>query len=84
MTCVAGWFNHRRVTAFGVVFTGSSIGVVVFPIMVSHLIREVGYAWTMRISALLSWLSSSSRTSPSELTNLRRPEKSPCPNSQSP
>lgn len=53
MTCVAGWFNHRRGTALGVVFTGSSIGGVVFPIMVSHLIREVGYAWTMRISAFL-------------------------------
>ena len=35
------------------VFTGSSIGGVVFPIMVSHLIRNVGFGWAMRICAFL-------------------------------
>ncbi len=33
--------------------TGSSIGGVVFPIMVSRLIASVGYGWAMRISAFL-------------------------------
>lgn len=53
VTCVAGWFNHRRGAAFGILFTGSSIGGVIFPIMLSYLIREVGYGWAMRISAFL-------------------------------
>jgi MFS transporter, MCT family, aspergillic acid transporter len=48
---VAGWFNKNRGFAFGMLATGSSLGGVVFPIMVSRLIREVGYGWAMRISA---------------------------------
>ena len=53
ITCVAGWFNRKRGAAFGIVFTGSSIGGVVFPIMVSHLIRNIGFGWAMRICAFL-------------------------------
>ena len=53
ITCLAGWFNRKRGAAFGIVFTGSSIGGVVFPIMVSHLIRSVGFGWAMRICAFL-------------------------------
>lgn len=49
MTCAAGWFNKKRGAAFGVMFTGSSIGGVIFPIMVSRLIDEVGFGWSMRI-----------------------------------
>ncbi|KAF7557994.1 hypothetical protein G7Z17_g280 [Cylindrodendrum hubeiense] len=56
VSCVTGWFNHRRGAAFGILFTGSSIGGVIFPIMVSTLIREVGYGWTMRICAFLMLL----------------------------
>ncbi|CAM1510757.1 Fc.00g082700.m01.CDS01 [Cosmosporella sp. VM-42] len=53
LSCVAGWFNHRRGAAFGILFTGSSIGGIVFPITLSHLIRKVGYGWAMRIAAFL-------------------------------
>ena len=53
LTCAAGWFNRKRGAAFGLLFTGSSIGGVVFPIMVSHLIRNVGFGWAMRICAFL-------------------------------
>lgn len=52
-TSLHGWFNRRRGAAFGIVFTGSSTGGVVFPIMVSHLIREVGFPWAMRTCAFL-------------------------------
>ncbi|EXJ96412.1 hypothetical protein A1O1_01538 [Capronia coronata CBS 617.96] len=52
-TCVLGWFTRKRGLAFGILFTGSSVGGVVFPIMISRLIREVGYGWAMRISAFL-------------------------------
>lgn len=52
-TCIHGWFSTKRGAAFGILFTGSSVGGVVFPIMISHLIREVGFGWAMRISAFL-------------------------------
>ncbi|KAH8885867.1 MFS general substrate transporter [Thozetella sp. PMI_491] len=53
LNAVSGWFTGKRGTAFGILFTGSSIGGIVFPIMVSNLIREVGYAWAMRVCAFL-------------------------------
>ncbi|KAJ4408425.1 hypothetical protein N0V82_009690 [Gnomoniopsis sp. IMI 355080] len=49
VTCAAGWFNKKRGAAFGIMFTGSSLGGIVFPIMVTRLISEVGFPWTMRI-----------------------------------
>ncbi|KIW20635.1 hypothetical protein PV08_01211 [Exophiala spinifera] len=52
-TSVQGWFSKRHGAAFGVLFTGSSAGGIVFPIMVSHLIREVSFGWAMRVSAFL-------------------------------
>lgn len=53
MTCAAGWFRRRSSTALGILFTGSSVGGVVFPIMVSHLIPKLGYGWAMRICAFV-------------------------------
>jgi len=37
----------------GLVTAGSSLGGVILPIMVVHLIPEVGFGWTMRICAFL-------------------------------
>ncbi len=37
----------------GILSTGSSIGGVVFPIMVSRLIASVGYGWAMRTCAFM-------------------------------
>lgn len=53
MNCAAGWFNKKRGAALGVMFAGSSIGGVIFPIMVSHLIERVGFGWAMRICGFL-------------------------------
>nr|WNT93880.1 putative MFS transporter [Emericellopsis sp.] len=53
LNCIHGWFTTKRGAAFGIQSTGSSVGGVVFPIMVPHLIREVGYGWAMRISGFL-------------------------------
>lgn len=50
---VSTWFKERRAFALGIVFSGSSLGGVIFPIMVNKLIPEVGSGWTMRISAFL-------------------------------
>ena len=53
VTCVIGWFDQRRGAAFGILFTGSSLRGVVFPIMLSHPIREIGFGWAMRIAAFI-------------------------------
>lgn len=53
MSTNATWFFRRRALAFGLMAAGSSIGGVVFPVMVSHLIPQVGFPWTMRICAFL-------------------------------
>lgn len=43
------WFKKRRAFAIGVQSTGSSIGGVIFPIMIKKLLVEIGYGWTMRL-----------------------------------
>jgi MFS family permease len=53
VTSVATWFQHRRALALGITVSGSSLGGVIFPIMVDHLTGEVGFGWTMRICAFL-------------------------------
>ena len=50
---VTTWFWKYRALAFGVTASGSSIGGVVIPIMVSKLIPEIGFPWTMRAAAFL-------------------------------
>jgi MFS family permease len=51
MNCVHGWFSTKRSTAFGIVMTGASVGGILLPVMLTRLIRELGFPWSMRISA---------------------------------
>lgn len=53
MSTIHAWFDKNRGAAFGVLSTGSSIGGVIFPIMVSRLIKEVGFGWAMRTCGFL-------------------------------
>lgn len=53
MSSVVSWFFKRRAAAFGIMVSGSSLGGVVLPIMVNHMIREVGFPWAMRAVAFL-------------------------------
>ncbi|KAJ5682414.1 hypothetical protein N7462_005579, partial [Penicillium macrosclerotiorum] len=53
MNSIPSWFNKKRGAAYGIVSTGSSIGGVIFPIMISRLINEIGYPWAMRTAAFL-------------------------------
>lgn len=50
---VSTWFAKRRAFALGIMASGSSLGGVVLPIMVSHLIPQVGFGWAMRVCAFL-------------------------------
>ena len=51
--CVTTWFFKRRAVAFGIAASGSSLGGVIFPIMVQRLVLDVGFPWTMRICAFM-------------------------------
>lgn len=51
--CVSGWFERRRGLAFGALATGSSLGGVIFPLMLTRLIASVGYGWAMRTGAFI-------------------------------
>ncbi|KAK6582564.1 hypothetical protein PZA11_004972 [Diplocarpon coronariae] len=53
MSSVGTWFFRNRATAFGIMASGSSLGGVILPIMVSKLIPRIGYAWTMRAVAFM-------------------------------
>ena len=47
------WFLRRRALALGIVASGSSLGGVIFPIMVQRLLPQIGFAWSMRAAAFL-------------------------------
>ncbi|KAF7304312.1 MFS domain-containing protein [Mycena chlorophos] len=53
LSVVGHWFRKKRGIAFGFSAIGSSVGGTVFPIAIHKLIPQVGFAWTMRIVALL-------------------------------
>jgi MFS family permease len=48
---VAQYFDKRRAAALGIMVSGSSIGGVVFPIVLSKLLNDsdIGFGWSMRI-----------------------------------
>lgn len=54
MTSVSSWFQKRRPLAFGIMTSGSSLGGIIFPIMVNRLANQVGFGWAMRVSAFLN------------------------------
>jgi MFS family permease len=47
------FFLRKRGAAYGVMAAGSGLGGIIIPIMASHLIPEIGFAWTMRTIAFL-------------------------------
>jgi len=53
MSSVGTWFYKNRAAAFGVMASGSSLGGVIYPIMVTKLIPEIGFPWTMRAAAFM-------------------------------
>ncbi|MCJ1307749.1 hypothetical protein MMC25_001397 [Agyrium rufum] len=53
MSSVGTWFFRNRALAYGVMASGSSLGGVIFPILVQQLIPKIGFPWTMRVAAFL-------------------------------
>ncbi|KAK0565062.1 hypothetical protein OC844_001399 [Tilletia horrida] len=58
LTCTAHWFIQNRGLALGVVASGSSLGGVVWPIVLNRLIHRnlggVGFPWALRISGFIA------------------------------
>ncbi|RMZ86346.1 hypothetical protein DV736_g6428, partial [Chaetothyriales sp. CBS 134916] len=74
-TCVSTWFLEKRGAALGLVVMGSSIGGVIFPIMLIHLVPQIGFGWAMRACAfvILSLLIVANLTVRSRIPPTRRP-----------
>lgn len=53
MSSVSTWFFKNRALAFGVMASGSSLGGVIFPIMVQRIVDDSGLGWALRASAFL-------------------------------
>jgi MFS family permease len=51
ISCISTWFFKNRAAAYGITASGSSLGGVIFPIMVTKLIPQIGFGWTMRVCA---------------------------------
>lgn len=53
MTAPQTYFRQKRGIVGGLTVAGSSLGGVIFPLVVQHLLPQVGYGWTMRICAFM-------------------------------
>jgi MFS family permease len=47
------WFRKKRALSYGIIATGSSMGGVLFPIMLNRLFAQVGFKWAVRIAAFV-------------------------------
>ncbi|KAJ7643878.1 MFS general substrate transporter [Roridomyces roridus] len=46
-------FKRRRALAAGIGLSGSSVGAMIFPIMINHLLPKIGFAKTVRATAYI-------------------------------
>ncbi|KAM5354202.1 hypothetical protein ACJ41O_000852 [Fusarium nematophilum] len=55
LAAVPQWFNAKRGAAMGLAVAGSSLGAVVFPIVLSNLLTktDLGFGWSVRITAFV-------------------------------
>jgi MFS family permease len=50
---VGTYFSTRRSTAMGITATGSSIGGIIYPIVLKRLIQDIGFRWAVRVMAFI-------------------------------
>ncbi|EFQ33698.1 major facilitator superfamily transporter [Colletotrichum graminicola] len=50
---VSTWFLKKRGAALGIVAAGSSLGGIVFPVLIINLLPRVGFGWTLRCCAFV-------------------------------
>lgn len=51
---LAQYFSTRISTAIGLSVSGSSLGGVIYPIMLNRLVQEVGFPWAVRIIGFMA------------------------------
>ncbi|KAF4568336.1 hypothetical protein EYR40_010261 [Pleurotus pulmonarius] len=56
LSLVGHYFSRRRALAMGIVAAGSSAGGVCLPIMFTRLFKSIGFAWSVRVAALITLL----------------------------
>ncbi|OAQ98871.1 hypothetical protein LLEC1_07967 [Akanthomyces lecanii] len=50
---VSQWFSTRTPLAIGISVSGSSIGAIIYPIMLQRLKGSIGFPWTVRIMGFM-------------------------------
>lgn len=53
LAVVAHWFEVKRGLASGITFVGSSVGGIVFPLILKPMLQNMSWAWSSRIIALV-------------------------------
>ncbi|KAF8955854.1 MFS general substrate transporter [Flammula alnicola] len=54
LASISTHFSKYRATALGVAVAGSSLGGVVYPVMIQGLLEHIGFGWGVRIIGLVS------------------------------
>ncbi|OQD99580.1 hypothetical protein PENSOL_c006G06856 [Penicillium solitum] len=49
LAVISHWFNRRRGTATGIAMAGSSLGGIIFPIILRPALDNLGWTWALRI-----------------------------------
>lgn len=50
------WFDKRRGTAIGIIFSGAGVGGTVFPILIGKMLDTLGFGWTLRVVAVYTYI----------------------------
>ncbi|KAL0938465.1 monocarboxylate permease-like protein [Colletotrichum truncatum] len=53
MAATPQYFFKKRGAAMGIAIAGSSVGAVVFPIVLSELLEKVGFGWAVRVCGFI-------------------------------
>jgi MFS family permease len=53
MAATPQYFNKKRGAAMGLAIAGSSLGAIVFPIVLSQLLDKIGFGWAVRTCAFI-------------------------------
>lgn len=53
-SAISEWFEKKRAFALGIAVAGSSVGGILWPIIIDKLLNSVGESWTHRILGLIA------------------------------
>ncbi|KAK9315121.1 major facilitator superfamily domain-containing protein [Lipomyces starkeyi] len=53
LSSTSTWFHRKRAMVLGIVISGSSVGGLVFPIVIRHFSNHTTYGWTMRFCGFI-------------------------------